>query len=137
MAIAEGSKELWIGVGGSGCVLEEGRGWEREGSGALRQRECGVGWGWVSGGVGRSATLVVVNVSATRKDMLDLRAIERAISPMAHPPTLRRYLLSQKADHLTHCYGGQHVEFPLPLKVLGASGLLNGRLEFAVVIAIW
>ena len=56
---------------------------------------------------------------------------------MAHPPTLRRYLHSQKADHLTHCYGGQHVEFPLPLKVLGASGVPNGLLEFAVVIAIW
>ena len=56
---------------------------------------------------------------------------------MAHPPTLRRYLHSQKADHLTHCYGGQHVEFPLPLKVLEASGVPNGLLEFAVVIAIW
>ena len=33
-----------------------------------------------------------------------------------------------------HCYGGQHIEFPL--KVLGPSGLPNGRLEFAVVIAI-
>ena len=125
MAIAEGSKELWIGVGGSGRVLEEGRGWEREGSGALRQRECEVGWGWVSGEVGRSATLVVVNVSATRKDALDLRA-----------PTMRRYLRSQKGDHLAHCYGGQHVEFPRPLKELGGwRSSLNGFLEFAVVIA--
>ena len=57
---------------------------------------------------------------------------------MAHPPTLRRYLHSQKGDHLAHCYGGQHVEFPRPLKELGGwRSSLNGFLEFAVVIASW